>query len=227
MERKIVIKLFAFIALVSAIVVSLWYFRGTFDLHAIYTYVDQFGVWAPVIFISIYILATVFFLPGSVLTLAGGLLFGPILGTLYNLTAAVIGSSLAFLIARYVASDWVAEKAKAGGRLKQLLDGVADSGWKFIAVIRMVPLFPFNLSNYALGLTKISFWQYVIASIVFMLPGTSAYTYLGSLGEAAITGEKSELITKIVITIGLFVLLALLPGLLKQFGIWKGQSKTQ
>ncbi len=219
MDRKAVIKLLVFISFVSAAVISLWYFQGNFDLHSVYLYINQFGVWAPIIFISIYILATVLFLPGSVLTLAGGLLFGPFLGTLYNLMGAVIGSSLAFLIARYIASDWVAKKA--GGKLKQILDGVADSGWKFIAVIRIVPLFPFNLSNYALGLTKISFWQYVVASTVFMMPGTSAYTYLGSLGEAAIAGEKSDLVKKVLITISLFVLLALLPSLLKQLGIWK------
>ena len=101
------------------------------------------GPVAPLLFILIYALATVLFLPGSVLTLAGGALFGPVLGTLYNLTGATLGATLAFLIARYLAADWVADKT--GGRVKQLINGVEAEGWRFVAFVRLVPLFPFNL----------------------------------------------------------------------------------
>ena len=128
------------------------------------------------------------FLPGSVLTLAGGALFGPVLGTVYNLTGATLGATLAFLIARYLASDWVSERA--GGRVKQLIKGVEGEGWRFVAFVRLVPLFPFNLLNYALGLTRIRLLDYALASFIFMAPGALAYTYLGYAGrEIAVGGE--------------------------------------
>ena len=99
------------------------------------------------------------------------------LGTVYNLTGATLGAALAFLIARYLASDRVARKT--GGRVKQLIDGVENEGWRFVAFVRLVPLFPFNLLNYTLGLTRLRLLPYVIASYLFMLPGAIAYTYLG------------------------------------------------
>jgi len=94
---------------------------------------------------GLYVAVTVLLLPGSILGLAGGALFGPAWGTVYTLVGATIGATLAFLVARYVASDWVA--AKAGGRVKQVIDGVEAEGWRFVAFTRLVPLFPFNLLN--------------------------------------------------------------------------------
>jgi len=115
---------------------------------------QRFGGWAPILFLLLYAVATVLFVPGSVLTVAGGALFGPIWGTLWNLTGATLGATLAFVIARYVASDWVA--ARSGQRLGRLMRGVEEEGWRFVAFVRLVPLFPFNLMNYAFGLTRIA-----------------------------------------------------------------------
>jgi len=165
---------------------------------------------APVLFMAFYALATVFFLPGSALTLTGGALFGPWWGTLYSLTAATAGATLAFLVARYVASDWVARKA--GARLGGLLQGVEDEGWRFVAFVRLVPLFPFNFLNYALGLTRVSLLHYVVASYVCMLPGAAAYTYLGYAGREALTGGAG-MIGKGVTALGLLAAAALLPRL--------------
>ena len=123
------------------------------------------------------------FVPGSVMTLAGGALFGPLWGTLWNLIGAVLGATLAFVAARYVAAGFVARRA--GARLKALVEGVEAEGWRFVAFVRLVPLFPFNLLNYALGLTRIRLAEYVIASAICMLPGTFAYTYLGYAGREA------------------------------------------
>lgn len=210
------IKLIIFFLLIIAVILALFYFREKIALHRITSFIEQFGWWGPVIFIGLYVLATLLFLPGSVMTIAGGLLFGAVYGTLYNIIGAVIGASIAFLIARYLASNWVAQRAK--GRTKQILDGVAKSGWRFVAVVRLVPLIPFNLLNYVLGLTRIPIFQYIIASAVFMLPGTFAYTYLGSLGKAALTQDFAVVINRLLITVGLLVLLALMPWVIKQ---WK------
>ena len=184
--------------------------RDAFDGTLLETWVNRAGIAGPVAFVLIYALGTILFLPGSVLTLAGGALFGPVLGTILNLTGATLGAALAFLVSRHLASGWVARKT--GGRLKQLIRGVESEGWRFVAFVRLVPLFPFNLLNYALGLTRIPFWHYVIASCICMLPGAIAYTYLGYAGREAIAGGES-LIQKILLGISLLAAVAFLPGL--------------
>ena len=161
--------------LVAGIAVAVVY-RDRFDVAALERWIQDAGIWAPLLFMAVYAVAAVLFLPGTLLTLAGGALFGPVLGTLYNLTGATIGATLAFLIARYLASDWIAERT--GGRLKQLINGVEDEGWRFVAFTRLVPLFPFNLLNYALGLTRIKLSHYLLATYTCMLPGAMAYTYI-------------------------------------------------
>jgi uncharacterized membrane protein YdjX (TVP38/TMEM64 family) len=123
--------------------------------------------------------------------LAGGALFGPIAGTLCNLTGATLGATLAFMIARYVASDWVS--ARAGERLAALVQGVEEEGWRFVAFVRLVPLFPFNLVNYAFGVTRIRLGEYVIASFVCMAPGALAYTYLGYAGREVASGQAGTI----------------------------------
>jgi uncharacterized membrane protein YdjX (TVP38/TMEM64 family) len=162
----------------------------------------------------IYAAATVLFLPGSVLTLAGGVLFGPLWGTFYNLTGATLGAALAFLIARYLASEPVARwiEDKAGSRLKRLIEGVEAEGWRFVAFVRLVPLFPFNLLNYALGLTRIRVAHYVMATYLFMLPGAVAYTYLGYAGREAVAGSEGAIRAGLLV-LALLALVALLPRL--------------
>lgn len=217
MGRDALLRLVVFIALLSAILIATYFFRDQINLSVLETALADMGIWAPLLFILIYALATILFLPGSVLTLAGGFIFGPVWGCLYNLSGAMIGSTVAFLIARYLASDWVA--AKAGGKLKSLMTGVEKEGWKFVAVVRLVPLIPFNLLNYALGLTRIPLSHAIIASVIFMLPGALAYTYVGSLGQTALAGEVKVIVTRVLIAVGLLVLLASLPWVLKQ---WRG-----
>jgi len=205
--NKRLIQIILAACLVVAISVAVYY-RESFNINLIEQWIDQAGWWAPVIFILIYIISTVLFLPGSILTLAGGALFGPVFGALYNLTGATIGAGISFLIARYLASDLVSERS--GGKLKQLINGVESEGWRFVAFVRLVPLFPFNLLNYALGLTKIRFIEYFGATAVFMLPGAFAYTYLGYAGREA-AGGGDGLIRTIIIAFALIAAVAFLP----------------
>ena len=194
-------------ALAVAIVFAVYY-REQFDIQLLAEWLEQAGWWAPVVFILIYAVATVLFLPGSVLTLSGGIIFGPILGALCNITGATIGAGLSFLVARYLASDWVSQRS--GGRLKQLINGVEAEGWRFVAFVRLVPIFPFNLLNYALGLTKIRFIEYLLASFIFMLPGAIAYTYIGYAGREALAGGDG-LINTILIAIALLAVVMFIP----------------
>ena len=190
-------------------------YREQFDAAtlaaALESWVIEAGKAGPILFMVIYAIGTIFFFPGSILTLAGGALFGPVWGSLYNLTGATVGATISFLAARHLASDWV--ETKTAGRIKQLKEGVEGEGWRFVAFVRLVPLFPFNLLNYALGLTRISLWHYVIASYLFMLPGAIAYTYLGYAGREAIAGGE-DLIQKIMLAVALLAIVGFLPSLI-------------
>lgn len=188
-------------------------FRSELDAASLEQWMQEAGPAAPFIFMAIYALGSVLFLPGSVLTLAGGALFGPVLGTLYNLTGATAGAVLAFLTARYLASEWV--ERKTGGRLKQIMDGVESEGWRFVAFVRLVPLFPFNLLNYALGLTRIKLSHYVVASYFCMFPGALAYTYLGYAGREALKGSEG-LIRKGFLALGLLALVIFIPRFVRR-----------
>lgn len=214
-QRSNYIRLILFILLVIIILITLFEFRGQFNIQNLRALIAHYGMLAPLVFIAIYILATILFLPGSVLTIVGGLIFGAFWGTIYNLIGAVIGATSAFLIARYLASDWV--ERKAHDKVKLLLRGVANEGWRFVAVLRLVPLIPFNILNYAFGLTRIGIISYTVASGIFMLPGTIAYTYLGSLGDAFVHGNAREIVTKASIAVGLLVLVGSLPYFVKRF----------
>lgn len=204
------LRIILFLVLALAITVAIVY-RNRFDLAAFEVWVQDAGVLAPLLFMLVYAVATVLFLPGTVLTLAGGALFGPVLGAFYNLTGATIGATLAFLASRYLASDWVAERT--GGRLKQLISGVEAEGWRFVAFVRLVPLFPFNLLNYGLGLTRIRLSHYVLATYICMLPASVAYTYLGYAGREAVGGGEG-LIQKAMFALALLAVVAFLPRLI-------------
>ncbi|MFP5506360.1 MAG: VTT domain-containing protein [Gammaproteobacteria bacterium] len=204
------LRILLFVALLAGFALAVVY-RDRFDAQALAAWTDSAGAAGPLLFMLIYAVATVLFLPGSVLTLAGGALFGPVLGTFVNLTGATLGATLAFLVSRYLASDWVA--ARTGGRLKQLINGVEEEGWRFVAFVRLVPLFPFNLLNYALGLTRIPLLQYIVASYICMLPGAIAYTYLGYAGREAVAGGEG-LIQKGLLALALLAAAAFLPRLI-------------
>ena len=188
--------------------------RAALGADALSRWLAAAGAWAPLAFIVFYAAATVLFLPGAVLTLAAGALFGAVPGALYSLTGATLGAMLAFAIARYLAADWVARKA--GGRLKQLIEGVESEGWRFVAFVRLVPLFPFNLVNYALGLTRIPLAAYTAASFVCMFPGALAYAWLGQAGREALGGGQGA-IRSALLALALLAFVAFLPRLIRQY----------
>lgn len=134
-------------------------------------------------------------------------------GTLWNLSGATLGAVLAFLIARHLGADWVTRHA--GHRLRSLNEGVSAEGWRFVAFVRLVPLFPFNLLNYALGLTRIPLASYVLASGVFMLPGALACTWLGRAGREALVGGDG-MVRSTLIALAPVAALAFLPRLIRR-----------
>jgi uncharacterized membrane protein YdjX (TVP38/TMEM64 family) len=148
-------------------------------------WVDSLGVWGPVVFILGYVVAAVAFIPGSLLTLVAGAVFGLAPGVLYVFVAAVLGSSAAFLVSRYLARAAIERRLAGNARFAAIDRAIAAQGRKIVFLLRLSPVFPFNLLNYALGLTSIRFPDYLIAS-VGMIPGTFLYVYSGKLvGDVA------------------------------------------
>jgi len=211
--NKVNARVLLLIALIGGIILAMSY-ADSYNINLIQHWMEKADVLAPFIFMLIYVLATLFFIPGSVITLAGGALFGPIWGVVYNLSAATIGAILAFLAARYIASDWV--EKKSGRRLKNLINSVEAEGWRFVAFVRLVPIFPFNLLNYALGLSKIKILEYSLATYICMLPGAIAYTYLGYIGREAASGGE-DLIQKAMLALALLAIVAFLPRFIARF----------
>ena len=152
-------------------------------------WVDSLGIWGPVVFILGYALATVAFVPGLLLTLAAGAIFGVLWGSVYVFVGAVTGSSAAFLIARYVARGAVERRLAGNEKFAAVDRAVGAQGRKIVFLLRLSPVFPYNLLNYALGLTRVRFADYVAASIG-MIPGTLLYVYSGKIAGdlAAVAG---------------------------------------
>ncbi len=144
--------------------------------------VDSLGAWGPVAFITAYAVACVAFVPASILTLAAGALFGVVKGTLFVLVGATLGAMGAFLIARYVARDWVAQR---DARFAAIDSAIANQGRRIVFLLRLSPVIPFNVLNYALGLTQVRAMDYLIAS-VGMIPGTLLYVYTGKLASVVV-----------------------------------------
>ena len=143
-------------------------------------WIEGLGIIAPIVFIIAYIIITVAFLPASVVTLGAGAVFGVVQGSIYVFIGAMLGATAAFLVGRFVARDWIAKKVEGNKFFSSLDNAIADEGLKLIFLIRLSPAFPFNLLNYALGLTKVSLPDYVLGT-TGIIPGTIMYVYLGSL----------------------------------------------
>jgi uncharacterized membrane protein YdjX (TVP38/TMEM64 family) len=155
-------------------------------------WIESLGAIGAVAFIGIYIVATVAFLPGSILTLGAGVVFGVWLGALYVFIGATLGATAAFLVGRYLARNWVAQKIANNDKFNAIDRAVGKEGLKIVVLTRLSPIFPFNLLNYAFGLTGVSIKDYIIGSLG-MIPGTLMYVYIGSLaGNLALIGSATQ-----------------------------------
>ncbi len=150
------------------------------------------GAIGPLAFIGIYIMATIAFLPGSILTLGAGVVFGVGLGTVYVFIGAMIGATAAFLVGRYLARSWVTQKIAGNSKFRAIDQAVGQDGLRIVLLTRLSPVFPFNFLNYAFGLTGVSVKGYVLGSLG-ILPGTIMYVYLGSLASnLALIGTAAQ-----------------------------------
>ena len=181
---------------VASLLVVLYFLDVQELIQVALAWISDLGPWGPVVFIVFYILATLLFLPGLIPTMAAGVLFGVIQGTLLVSISSISGATLAFLIGRYLAREWVATMIRGNQKFEAIDAAVAQEGWKIVGLTRLSPVFPFNLLNYAFGLTQVSLKHYFLASWIGMLPGTVMYVYIGSLaGDLAALGSGDRSVT--------------------------------
>jgi len=174
---------------VVAAVAAARYFHVQELLRSALAWIESLGPAGALIFVVVYVGACVFFIPGSILTLGAGVVFGVLKGSALVSVASILGATAAFLVGRYLARDWVARKIEGNAKFAAVDEAVAREGWKIVGLTRLSPVFPFNLLNYAYGLTRVSLRDYFLASWIGMLPGTVMYVYIGSLaGDLARLG---------------------------------------
>jgi uncharacterized membrane protein YdjX (TVP38/TMEM64 family) len=192
-ELSAKLKLIAGILLVVALAVAAQYFNLQGLLKSAISWTESLGAAGFAVFILIYILATVLFLPGSILTLGAGALFGVVWGSVCVSIASTLGATAAFLVGRYLARGWVEKQISGNDKFKAIDAAVAREGWKIVGLTRLSPIFPFNLLNYAFGVTQVSLRDYFFASWIGMMPGTVMYVYFGSLGkDLATLGSQQQ-----------------------------------
>ncbi len=176
-------------------------------LRALLTAIEDLGATGALVFVAAYVAATVLFVPGLILTIAAGFLFGLLWGTVLVSVASTTGAVAAFFIGRYLARDAVRQKVVSRPRFRALYRALKQDGFKVVLLTRMVPLLPFNLLNYAYGLTEVSWKKYALASWLGMLPATIAYVYAGAtagnIARVVATDSPPETMTYVLWGLGL------------------------
>ncbi len=201
-------KLIVFVIVVSALIACVVALKQTgivdlFEPERIRDTILGYGIWAPLVYMGLYALASVLFIPGSPLTLAGGAIFGPLYGTLYTVIGATLGAVLAFSLSRYFKQHFLQYgEGSVAKKLERYDEKIASHGFVTVLFLRFVPLFPFNGLNFGLGVTKVSFRDYFLGTFLGIIPGTFAYVYFGD-------SLASLNITKIVLAILIVVVLSL------------------
>lgn len=175
----------ALAAVASVILVAAWFVPIAEWITAFPVLVRETGALGVAIFVAAYIIATIALLPGSILTLVAGFAYGPIWGLAIASPASVAGATSAFMLGRTLLRDWAARQVGRSPRARAIDVAVKRNGFKMVLLLRLSPVFPFNLLNYALGLSGVSLGAYVLGSFLGMLPATILYVYLGSLAPAA------------------------------------------
>jgi uncharacterized membrane protein YdjX (TVP38/TMEM64 family) len=194
MSRATALRCLALLLLGSGVVVALVFLPVNQWITDFLAWVQDLGPWGPILLAVAYVPAAVLLVPGSLMTIGAGAAFGVLVGTVTVSVGSTLGASAAFLLGRTLARGWVERKVAGNPRFAALDGAVGEQGFKIVLLLRLSPVFPFNFLNYALGLTRIPFRTYVLASWLGMLPGTVMYVYVGSaLGSLADLGaERSE-----------------------------------
>lgn len=173
--------------------------RDRFDVSAMELWVAENPLSAPVLFILLYVLLVTLLFPSTLVSLTGGVLFGPVWGTLYVQLGAILSAALEFVLARYLLADWVESRLNA--ELRKLKTGVENRGWRFVLLLRILPGLPFALLNYTLGLTRIRLLHFLVVTFLCILPRVIFFTYAGDTGRRAVEGQDISVQTLIIVAL--------------------------
>ena len=196
----------ALLVVVIAILVLSYVFGIGEKLGALRVWIQALGALGPAVFILIYAGAVVAAIPGSAITIIAGAIFGSVLGVIVVSIASTVGAALAFLIGRHFARDATAKWLSKSEKFKELDDLTEKHGAIIVALVRILPIFPFNIVNYGFGLTRVRFWTYVFWSWVCMLPGTVLYVVgTDAISQAIIKKRIPWPLTGVLIGVGILL----------------------
>jgi uncharacterized membrane protein YdjX (TVP38/TMEM64 family) len=183
------------------------------DFVALESRFQDLGVWTYPLFVMAFVMLAMFPIPSTFWVLVGGSLFGPLTGTVLSVVSASLAAVLAFVMGRYFARDYV--RTHGGPRVRWVMRGVDAEGWRFVAMTRLIPVFPFAPTNYALGLTRIRLRTYALTTAIALIPNLAAYTWLGHATRQAMTGAEA-VIQSFLAVLALLALLLFLPGFIRR-----------
>jgi uncharacterized membrane protein YdjX (TVP38/TMEM64 family) len=211
-KKSAIVRPLIFVLLIVLVIAAQYFHLERYlDQEHLRQFAASCGALLPVLYLILWTVGPLF-LPGLPITIAGGILFGPVWGVVYVSVGSTLGAGLVFLVSRYLARDWVAAKL-AGTRLESLDDKVATHGWKIVAFTRLVPVFSYTLQNYAYGLTRIRFGPFLAATFVCMLPVTIALVYFSANILDLVHGHISK---ELIIGAILVLLVSLIPFIYKK-----------
>lgn len=220
MSRKTVLPFLKWLLLLSGIIVAVWLGRSVFDMDAdqLRMWIESFGIWASVIYIIAYTVRPLIFFPASLLSLAGGLVFGVWLGTLYTIIGAVSGAMLSYAVAKglgkkIIQKEWDGKAAKIQLQMEQ-------NGFLYVLIFRLIPVINFDLISYLAAFAKVRFVSFASATLIGIIPGTFAYNFLGS---SAGSGSPRM----ILLAASVFILLTIIPVYIRKRWIDKRQDELE
>jgi uncharacterized membrane protein YdjX (TVP38/TMEM64 family) len=204
-----VVKIAVIIAVIIFLFLLTRYIPIADYIMAMLKWTQGLGIWGPVVVALFYIFSCVFFIPGSIVTMGAGFLFGTLVGTITVSIGSTLGAAVAFLVGRFLMRDTIERKVEGNPKFAAIDRAVGEQGFKIVLLSRLSPVLPFVLLNYAYGLTKVTFWRYVLASWIGMFPGTVMYVYFGStagkLAKIAAGEVEGDSARTIFFIIGLIV----------------------
>jgi len=196
--------------------------KAEIDIGKFQHFIKNLGIFAPLTFILIYTVGTVFFMPIIPMFITAGLVFGLLWGTVYSVIGATSGACLTFLVSRYLLKDFIDNKMPA--RVYLIKKGIEEQGWKFIALSRINPIFPFNIQNYVFGVTNIRLKTFFWSTVLSMIPSSFAYVYVGYASSSTLAGDPAA-IAKIINAIFIIMFISLLPYFIRKMKAIRNKQK--
>jgi uncharacterized membrane protein YdjX (TVP38/TMEM64 family) len=209
MNRRIAARASIFVALIAGLFLAFRFLPVADYLGRLLDWVQNLGAWGPVMLGSVYVVATVAMVPGTILTLGSGFVFGVVVGSITVSIASTLGATLAFLVGRTFARSWVEKIAAANPKFGAVDRAVQDHGFKIVLLTRLSPVFPFSVLNYLFSLTSVSLRDYVLGSWIGMMPGTVMYVYFGTafknIADVLSGNVEGGMAQKVLLGVGLVV----------------------